>query len=177
MVVTTSSLPAGTVGQSYSAALSASGGAAPYTWAVTSGNLPAGLTLNPSTGSITGTPTAPASSTVTVTASDSSTPNPATVTKTFTLSVKAAKLQITTSSLPSGTVKHPYSATVMATGGTIPYVWSATSLPAGVTINATTGVLSGTPTKAGTYNVRVSVRDGAIPAQTSSASLVVRVSS
>ena len=51
------------------------------------------------------------------------------------------------------------------------------SLPAGVTINATTGVLSGTPTKAGTYNVRVTVSDAASPAQTSSASLVVRVSS
>ena len=110
MVITASSLPAGTVGQSYSAALSASGGAAPYTWAVTSGSLPAGLTLDPNSGAITGTPTAAASSSVTVTATDSSTPNQGSVSKTFTLTVKAAKLQITTASLPSGTVNQPYSA-------------------------------------------------------------------
>ena len=128
-------------------------------------------------GAITGTPTAAASSSVTVTASDSSTPNQATVSKTFTLTVKAAKLQITTASLPSGAVNQPYSATVSATGGTGAYTWSATRLPTNVTINATTGALSGTPTKAGTSTVRITVTDSANPTNTSSASLVVAVTS
>jgi uncharacterized protein YdaL len=177
LVVTTSALPAGTVGQTYRAAMSATGGVAPYTWAVTTGKLPAGLTLDRSTGAITGTPTASTNSTVVITATDSSTPSPATVTKTFTLTVRPAPLLIVSASLPSGKVNQPYSTPVTAMGGTAPYVWSASKLPAGVAINTTTGVLSGKPTKAGTYNVLVTVRDAASPAQSSNASLVLLVSS
>ena len=88
-VVTVSSLPTAVVGSSYSATLQAKSGTPPYTWAITSGTLPAGLTLDTSTGVISGTPTAPAaplsrkrtaantSSTTynfTVTVTDSSTP-------------------------------------------------------------------------------------------------------
>jgi len=58
LAITTTSLPSGQVGTAYSAILAASGGTTPYSWAVTSGALPAGLTLNASTGAITGTPTA-----------------------------------------------------------------------------------------------------------------------
>ncbi|MCB1228158.1 MAG: putative Ig domain-containing protein, partial [Verrucomicrobiales bacterium] len=57
ITVSPASLPNGTVGTPYSASVSASGGTAPYTFAVTSGALPAGLSLNGSTGAITGTPT------------------------------------------------------------------------------------------------------------------------
>jgi hypothetical protein len=56
-IATESPLPTAYVGQAYSYALEASGGTAPYTWAITSGTIPAGLTLNTSTGAITGTPT------------------------------------------------------------------------------------------------------------------------
>ena len=51
-------LPNGTVNAAYSATLAANGGTPPYTWSIVSGSLPSGLTLNPSTGAITGTPTA-----------------------------------------------------------------------------------------------------------------------
>ena len=61
--ITTTSLPSGTAGNSYSATLAATGGITPYSWSITSGTLPAGLTLNASTGAITGSPTASASST------------------------------------------------------------------------------------------------------------------
>jgi hypothetical protein len=176
LVVTTSALPAGTVGQSYSANLSASGGVAPYAWAVTSGSLPFGLTLDQSTGAITGTPTGAASGTVGVTVTDSSTPTAATTAKTFTLTVKAAKLAVATGSLPSGTVGQLYSAPVTATGGTGPYAWSASGLPAGLTINASTGAVSGTPTKTGTYTARVKVTDASTPLQAASTSLGVVVS-
>src|SRR5262245_36830499 len=57
----TSNLPTGVVGVSYSGAVLASGGTAPYKFVVTDGNLPAGLTLNSTTGAITGTPSAPTS--------------------------------------------------------------------------------------------------------------------
>ena len=63
--VTTSSLPSGTVGASYSQSLSASGGTAPYSWSVTSGNLPSGLNLS-SGGTISGTPTSAGTSSFTV---------------------------------------------------------------------------------------------------------------
>src|SRR5262249_52157321 len=59
--ITTSSLPSGQVGTSYSATLAATGGIAPYSWSITSGTLPDGLSLNASTGAISGTPTAAAS--------------------------------------------------------------------------------------------------------------------
>jgi hypothetical protein len=63
-------LPDGTVGTAYSQTVSASGGAAPYTFAVTSGALPAGLSLNGTTGNISGTPSATGTSNFTITATD-----------------------------------------------------------------------------------------------------------
>jgi outer membrane autotransporter protein len=69
VTITPSSLPAGTAGQAYSQNLSAAGGVAPYTYAVTSGALPDGLALAPA-GTLSGTPTKPQSFTFTVTATD-----------------------------------------------------------------------------------------------------------
>ncbi len=174
--ISTSSLGRGTVGQPYSAALAGSGGATPYTWSISSGSLPAGLSLNSATGAITGTPTAAGSSPVGVAMTDSSTPNPVTATKTFTLTVNPAKLLVTTISLSTGQVGHPYSAAVAATGGTTPYIWTASGLPAGVTVNASTGAISGTPTKAGSYTARVKVTDSAGSPQTASATFPVSIS-
>src|ERR1022692_3059795 len=75
-LVTTTSLPNGTIGLNYSATLTNSGGLAPFTWTVTTGTLPAGLSLNASSGAIFGTPTGPAGAfpiTVQVTDADSNT--------------------------------------------------------------------------------------------------------
>ena len=70
--ITSSSLPNGQVGTAYSTTLAATGGIAPYTWSITSGALPAGLSLNASTGTISGTPTAATSMTaLTVQVTDS----------------------------------------------------------------------------------------------------------
>jgi Putative Ig domain len=69
--VTSSQLPDGTVGSSYSTTLSVAGGSSPYAWAVTAGSLPAGLTLAPSTGAISGTPTSAGTSSFTVQVTDS----------------------------------------------------------------------------------------------------------
>ncbi|MGP8252439.1 MAG: putative Ig domain-containing protein [Terracidiphilus sp.] len=74
VTITISTLPSGNIGVLYTATLSASGGNAPYTWTL-SGNLPTGLSLNASAGTIGGTPASAANATaLTVTATDSSTP-------------------------------------------------------------------------------------------------------
>lgn len=83
--ISPTTLPAGTVGTAYSQQLSATGSSGTFTYAVTSGSLPAGLTLS-STGLLSGTPTTAATSTFTVTATDNSTPA-FTVIQSFTLTV------------------------------------------------------------------------------------------
>ncbi|WP_374089793.1 N,N-dimethylformamidase beta subunit family domain-containing protein [Methylomicrobium lacus] len=83
-----------------------------------------------------------------------------------TLTVQSAPLGITTASLPGGIVNTAYSATLAASGGTLPYTWSITaggSLPSGLTLNTSTGVISGTPTATGTFNFTVQVSDSTTP--------------
>jgi hypothetical protein len=77
------------------------------------------------------------------------------------ISVSQGPLFITTTQLPAGTVDTPYQATVVARGGVPPYAWSITSgtLPAGLTLNSGSGVISGTPTMAGTSSFTVQVTD------------------
>ena len=70
-------------------------------------------------------------------------------------------LVITTTSLPSGTVGEPYSATLAAAGGGTPYRWSATGLLAGLTLNPSTGSITGTPTTGGLRTVAITLTDGA----------------
>ncbi len=75
-LITTTTLPNGTIGLSYSGPLTVTGGLAPFTWTVTTGTLPAGLALGPTTGVISGVPTGPSGSfpiTVQVTDADSNT--------------------------------------------------------------------------------------------------------
>lgn len=71
LVITTASLPGGSINTAYSATLAASGGFTPLSWSITQGSLPVGLSLNASTGGITGTPTQAGSASFTVTVMDS----------------------------------------------------------------------------------------------------------
>ena len=155
--VTTSSLPSGTVGASYSQSLSASGGTAPYSWSVTSGNLPSGLNLS-SGGTISGTPTSAGTSSFTVQVSGGGT---ATRSLSITIAAATTSPTVTTSSLPSGTVGASYSQSLSASGGTAPYSWSVTSgnLPSGLNLSSG-GTISGTPTSAGTSSFTVQVSGG-----------------
>lgn len=150
VTITTASLPNGQLNTAYSATLAASGGTAPYTWSIASGTLPAGLSLGASTGTISGTPSvAVTSNALTVTVSDSSHPA-LTTSANFTLTISAAALVITTSSLPTGRVNKAYSAALAAAGGTSPYTWSMTggTLPAGLSLSASGGAITGIPTVA-----------------------------
>ncbi len=92
VAITTTSLAAGSVNVPYTASLSASGGLAPYTWAVTSGSLPAGLTLS-TTGFISGTPTTQQTSTFTVQVSDSESP-PATATAVLSITINGPTFRL-----------------------------------------------------------------------------------
>jgi hypothetical protein len=173
--ITTTSLANGQVGVAYSQTLTAIGGQTPYTWSLTSGALPNGLTLGTSTGVIGGTPTATASNlSLTFRVTDSSTP-PQTATAALTLTIGTAALSITTTSLPNAQLGVVYSQAVSATGGTGPYAWSATGLPANLSINATTGVITGTPAAAGTSTVSVAVMDSGSPQQTATRNLSLTV--
>ena len=181
LTITTASLPNGQTGVPYSAVLAASGGTTPYTWALTSGRLPAGLTLNAQTGQIGGTPAAGTSTLLRFTATDSTTPTPQTATVTLTLTITSGTLTITTASLPNGQVGAPYSAVLTAAGGTTPYAWALTSrtLPAGLTLNAQTGQISGTPAASVTNApLTFEVTDSTTPTpQTATVSLTLTVTS
>ncbi|MET3725955.1 putative Ig domain-containing protein [Sphingomonas trueperi] len=236
-------LPNGSVGTAYSQTITATGGTAPYSFTTT--GLPAGLNLNATTGTISGTPTTPGSYTMTVAVTDahgatgsatytvvisvqapvagasavtvaanttattvplsltggaatsvavatapshgtatasgtaiSYTPNvgfsggdsftytatnsagnsaPATVT--VTVSAPALIISPAPGGLPNGTVGAGYSQTITATGGTAPYSFIATGLPAGLTLNAATGAVIGTPTTPGNYTIAVTATD------------------
>ena len=245
LIATATSLPAGFSGVLYSQTLQATGGTIPYTWSVSSGSLPDGLTLS-AAGLLSGTPTAagtfgftitctgadqlasakavslkittvatvatpgiaPAGGTfsnaVTVTlgcatagatirytidGSDPTSRSPLykktglPLTNSVTLRVRAFKAKLITSALalqefvvipppavaiattsvPAGVVKAAYRAPLAATGGIGPYKWvlvtGSGKLPAGLTLNATTGVIAGKPTKTGPFNFTVKVTD------------------
>ena len=86
-----------------------------------------------------------------------------TATRSLSLTVNAASLSITTSrQLPDGRLNEPYSQTIAAAGGQPPYRWTANGLPAGLTINSTTGQISGTPTAAGNFGIAITVSDSAL---------------
>jgi hypothetical protein len=157
-ITTPSPLPNGSVGVAYSKPLIGSGGKIPYVWQVVSGALPGGLTLNRSTGLLTGTPTATGDFQFTVQLTDAT---PQSLSKPFTLTITAA-LAIGTTSLPDGNIGAAYSQPVAATGGTLPYAFTLTgALPPGLALNPTTGAITGTPTRLGLSNFSVRVTDAA----------------
>jgi type II secretory pathway pseudopilin PulG len=164
--VTTTSLAVATDTETgYSQTLTGTGGTTPYAWTVTTGTLPTGLTLNPSTGAITGTLGSSASSqTFTVTLTDV---DGVTATRSLTLTVDAAP-NITTTSLPGATRTGSYSQSLSVTGGMSPITWSVSTgtLPTGLTLNPSTGVISGTPTgSTAIFTVKATDANGASDTQ------------
>ena len=174
--ITTASLPNGTVNKSYSATVSATGGTTPYTWSVASGSLPTGLTLGPGSGLISGIPLASGTFTFTIKVTDHSSPQ-LTATKSFTIVIQGA-LTIVTTSLPGGIVGVKYLQVVVAAGGTPPYKWSIASgsLPQGLSLNASTGTISGTPTKVQNAGFTLKVTDSSTPPLTAQEPLTISIS-
>jgi hypothetical protein len=141
------------VGTAYSATITSTGGAGTITYAITSGSLPAGLTLTTG-GVLSGTATSTTSQTFTVTATDV---NTCVGTRSYTLAPTCPTITVAPATLPNGNVGTAYTQTVTASGGTAPYTWTVNSgtLPAGLSLSSA-GVISGTPTTVGvsTFVVR-----------------------
>ncbi len=157
LTVSPASLPSGVAGTAYSQTLSASGGNSPYSFAVTSGTLPAGITLTGDT--LAGTPTVAGSFSFTVTATDSTTGTAATGSRPYTLIIAAPTITLAPTTLPAGQYAVAYSQAITASGGTAPYSYVMTGTPpAGVTLSSA-GVLSGTPTEVGSFNITVTATD------------------
>ena len=179
--ITTTSIPQGTANQNYSAPLAATGGTGAYTWGLSGGspNLPTGLTLNLSTGEISGIPTGTSNNNHTFTVTDQTPPTPQTATKTLRLTIGGAPPDLiisTNSPLPAGTVTQPYNVTLTSSGGIGAKTWdlSRGSLPPGLNLSSS-GVISGTPQAAGTSSPTFRVRDSGSPQDTATEQLSITI--
>src|SRR5919204_5040207 len=170
--IKTTSLPPAAVGALYSTKLAA--GDHPTTsvkWEVTSGALPAGLTLA-SDGTISGTPAAAGSSTFTITATSTASDGVTRVdSKQFTLSVVSLTA---TASRTVAEVGLPFRSALVASGGQAPYTWSLSGLaPPGLSVTPD-GTITGIPTRAGSFTLTAHVVDASGAARDLQVKLLVR---
>lgn len=180
IVATPTTLPSGLVGQGYLTQLSASGGVAPYSFFVASFSspdtgLPPGLVLNQN-GTISGIPTSSGTFSFPVEVDDN---NDGTEAPMPDIHITIAPMTISTMFLPGATTDVAYSVQLQLNGGVAPITWSiqctnctsrsgprsavvplhAADLPAGLTLNQSTGVISGTPTTSGLFQFTVIAED------------------
>jgi hypothetical protein len=180
--VTQAPLPPGTPNSTYSGSIATQGGVPPLTWTITSGSLPPGLSLNTSTGQITGIPineshatppvTYPAIYSFAVQVSDSSLPTPQKVPvppAQFSITIEAPQplLISTEGPLATGATATAYSATLNASGGVPPYTWTLSQgqLPSGLVLSTLANgaaTISGTPTLVGSSTFTVQVADSEV---------------
>jgi hypothetical protein len=154
---TNPNLPVGAVDFAYNQTFTATGGIAPFTFAVSAGALPAGLTLATG-GTLSGMPTADGEFAFTIQVKDA---DGFFGQREYTLLIKQSLIvNPTDPNLPVGTVDLAYNQKFTATGGTDPYTFavSAGALPAGLTLDPD-GNLSGTPTAEGEFTFTVQARD------------------
>jgi hypothetical protein len=147
-VITSASSANGTVGSSFSYQITATN--SPTSYGAT--GLPAGLSVNTSTGAITGTPSASGTSTVGLSATNAY--GRGTLNLTLTVAAAGNPPVITSASSATGTVSDSFSYQITATNG--PTSFNATNLPSGLSVNTTTGAITGTPSASGTSTVALS---------------------
>ena len=148
--------PAGIVGQAFTYAFAAVGGAPPYRWAMQLGAAADRFVLDPGSAVLSGSSKDAVSTTMNVFVTDSEGTQASAA---FALVISPAEpLMITTDALPALDTSRPYQATLAADGGVPPYTWSmATTLP--LQCDPTTGTITGTVTETGEFTVMVTVTD------------------
>ncbi len=156
LVLSPATLNAMNTGVFFNQTITTSGGTAPYTYTVTGGSLPTGLTLNPS-GTLSGIPTVTGPYSFTVTSFDAYGCSNSIV---YSGTVTCPGMTLSPASMPAGSIGSPFSQTITTSGGTAPYTYvvSSGSLPPGLTLSSG-GNLTGTPTTAGSYGFNVTSTD------------------
>ncbi len=159
IAIAPANLPNGDMGGLYSQSFTSTGGSGAITWSLAGGNLPGGLALNAATGVITGRPNASGNFNFTVRAKDI---NNCFGERAYRLVINPCpSITIVATVLPSGGVGSLYSQTISAAGGIVPYNYSVSAgvLPMGLTLNSTTGVITGMPVAVGQYNFTLRATD------------------
>ena len=158
LVLVTTILPGGTIGQGYGGTIVAAGGAPPYTFSAT--GLPPGLGINAQTGAIGGSPTQAGTFTPVFTVTDAA---HSTVTGQISIAISGLPFRISlVGTLPDGVVGVGYSGTVGTSNGTSPITLSVASgtIPPGLSF-LSSGLLTGVPTTIGTYTFTIQATDAA----------------
>src|SRR5262249_21173792 len=155
-ISTAAALPDGPAVAPSALTLSAGGGRSPYSWSIVSGALAPGLSLDPASGQINGTATSAGAFSFTAKVSDAA---GASASRQFTMTIGASLTITTNAALPGSTAGAAYSAPLAATGGVAPYDWTLDdgSLPDGLTLDESSGMISGTPSVTGAFQFTVQV--------------------
>jgi hypothetical protein len=158
LTIISGTIPAAQSGSAFSYQLAAAGGKPPYQWALTGGLLPGGLSLATGTGIISGTPSLAGTFNFTVDVTDS---NSGSARKALAITVAPMQLTLNAAATLDGLKGTAFNYQPAVSGGTPPYSWSisAGSLPSGLTLNTTTGALTGTPSVSGIFGFTLAVRD------------------
>ena len=145
-------------GAPFNLQLATTGGTPPFTWSIASGALPSGLSLNSTTGVVTGTPSALGDFAVNFKVTDAQGRSSQ---KSITITVGFPALTITTGAIPSAQHGSAFSCQLTAAGGKAPYRWAVSSgaLPPGLALATVTGLISGNPSASGNFSFTIDVTD------------------